>query len=450
MAVWPLPRITFRALNSVQEKRRVALLTPEAVWQVLGTHLALPVVIQAEPERYERDLFDYLADHLPSTVEVVYAVGSGAPVEAAKVVASRNDVPLVIVPTALDSLHMLAPYAMADEPVEDRKRRVRIETGPATEIILDWDIIQAGPEHRRGAGIVDVLSIVTGLLDWRYAAQKGKNPRRERFRPWAAGVATDLAKQAIKSAAAIGQGDRDALTTLLDLMMIAVQLNNEMKHTRVQEGSEHFLADMLAATTNPQTAHAELVGPCLLFAAALHGQDPTPLREAMVNAKVRLDQVRATDFNLLLDNLPTHLADHAFPFSMLNDLDPVAAPVAQALEAAGLAILPETWEMPEDTGLYDATLEEVVAAAVAAGDATPEDTRPDTGTEETAETEAAVAGVEEAEAAAETQPTTEDDEPAHVSGPGSVSTTNEATGDDETGEPDHTRPADDTPHLPAD
>ncbi len=346
MAVWPLPKITFRELSTVQESRRVALLTSEETWAALSASLSLPLVIQAEPSRYDRDLFEYLAQHLPSTVEVIYAVGNGAPVEAAKVVAGHNHLPLVIVPSALDSAAMLTPYAVADEPVGERKRRIRLETGPAAEVILDWDVIADAPPAQRGAGVADMVAIVTGLLDWRYAAQRGKNPRAERFQPWAAGVTTDLAKQAIKSAPAIGQGDREALQTLLNLMMVAVQLNNLLEHCRAQQGSEHYLADILAVTSNGSTPSAERLGPCILFCAALHGQDPAPLREALTAAGIRLDRIRATDFRLLLDHLAEHLADHRFPYSILNELDPASEQVSRALEQAGLALRGDAWTPP--------------------------------------------------------------------------------------------------------
>ena len=376
MVIWPLPRITFQELSLTQETRRVALLTSAEAWSAVSDHLLLPVLIQAEPARYDRELFEYLAEHLPSTVEVVYAVGGGAPLEAAKVVAARNHVPLVVVPLALDSTAMLAPYAVAVEPIADRQRRVRLGAAPAAEVLVDWDVILGGPESLRGAGVAEMLGIVTGLLDWRYAAQRGKNTRAERFQPWAAGVTTDLAKQAIKSATAIGQGDRDALHILLRLMMVAVQMGNLLGHGRAQQGSEHYLADILAATTNPATPTAELVGPCLLFSAALHGQDPAPLRDALLGAGVRLDQIRATDFSLMLGALSTHLADHSFPYSILNDLDSASDDVASALEAAGLALLTETWAVPAQT---DPAPHEEPAAADSSEEAQPaaEDAAPD-------------------------------------------------------------------------
>ena len=37
--------------------------------------------------------------------------------------------------------------------------------------------------------------MVTGLLDWRYAAEKNMNTEKERFQPWAAGLAAGIAQQ---------------------------------------------------------------------------------------------------------------------------------------------------------------------------------------------------------------------------------------------------------------
>lgn len=387
MAVWPLPRITFRELSSIDEPRPVALLTSDELWAVLSTQLTLPVMIQAEPARYDRELFTYLAENLPSQVEAVYAVGNGAPVEAGKLIAAYNDVPLIIVPTALDSLRMLQPVAEmldleADEHVVETE-----ETGPATEIIIDWGVIQTAPAHKRGAAIVDVLSIVTGLLDWRYAAQQGKNPREQRFVSWAAGVASGLAKQAIKSAAAIGQGNQDALSTLFDLMLMAVQLNNQMQHTRAQQGSEHYLAHILEGVTSFEVPHAALVGQCLLFSSVLHGQDPAPMRAAMEQAGVPLNRIRSTDFALVMQHLDAYLDVYEFPYSILNELDLESDEFAKALETAGLEIAPDTWEQPSEAAAEDLDDEFAVDLALTM-DAIEE-----------AEEEALAASDEEAEAA---------------------------------------------------
>lgn len=366
MPVWPLPRLTFQALSTVEETRPVALLTTEDVWAVLGSELKLPVFIQAEPDTYDRDLFDYLADNLPSRVEAIYVVGQGAPLHAGKIVAARQKRPLVVIPSALDSDALLTPFALAEEEVDGQRRQIEIETGPATEVVIDWDVLRAAPDAERAAAIVDLLSIVTGLLDWRLAAQKGKNPRSQRFTPWAASIAAGLAAQAIKHAPTLGQGRQDALGTLLDLLMMTVQLGNQLGHRRASQGGEHYLARILATQTEERLTHSELVGPCLLFVAALHGQDVTALRETLQHAGVRLDRIRATDFALMLDHLPEWIGTLGLPYSILNELDASSDAVAKALDAAGLAVALDTWILPraepvEETAPEEAPAEEAPA-----------------------------------------------------------------------------------------
>jgi glycerol-1-phosphate dehydrogenase [NAD(P)+] len=345
MSVWPLPRISFRELSSIEEKRPVALLTTNDAWALLNSQLTLPIMIQAEPSRYDRTLFDYLADHLPNQVQAVYVVGQGPVVQAGKIIAARNNKPLIIVPTAIDSEWMFTSNAWVDETVDDVTRRISEDTGPASEVIIDWGLIQSAPEHVRGAGIVDVLSIVTGLLDWRYAAQKGKNPPEQRFSTWAAGVTAGLAKQALSSAAAIGQGSTDALLTMLDMMMVSVQVCNQLGHTRPRAGGEHMLAQILAPRVRPDLLHAEITAPLLILASALHGQDPAPLRDALQAAGVRLDQLVNTDVQLVLEDLPALL--EGYGYSILNDITPGAENLQAALETAGLAVDGETWKTPE-------------------------------------------------------------------------------------------------------
>jgi len=202
-------------------------------------------------------------------------------------------------------------------------------------------------------------------------------------------VASGLAKQAIKSAAAIGQGNQDALSTLFDLMLMAVQLNNQMQHTRAQQGSEHYLAHILEGVTSFEVSHAALVGQCLLFSSVLHGQDPTPMRVAMEQAGVPLDRIRSTDFALVMQHLDAYLDVYEFPYSILNELDLESDEFAKALETAGLEIAPDTWEQPSEAAAEDLDDEFAVDLALAM-DAIEE-----------AEEEALAASDEDAEAVAD-------------------------------------------------
>lgn len=335
--IWPLPKITFSALNQVEEKRPVALITNDAAWSQVGHLLDLPVVVQAEPVDTSDDLLDYLAHNLPSQAEVVYAVGNGVPVAVGKVVAHANQKPLVVVPLAFESDTLFESFA---ETLNNGLVK-RIDTGAASEVVVDWDVIQAAPMHERGAGIVDILAIVTALLDWRYAAKHNRTADARKFSAWGAGVAAGLASQAIKSAKDIGTGDVEGLRTLIDLMMVSVQLSHQLGHDRHEEGTEHYFA-MSLKNQGSTVEHAEAVGPGILLAYALHGQDPSPLRDALLNAGVRLDQVRTADAQLALNDLPNFCTVNDLPFGIAHEIDPLSDKTKAALVRAGLAVADDT------------------------------------------------------------------------------------------------------------
>lgn len=353
--VWPLPKITFKALNEIEENRPVALLTSDSAWERVGSSLKLPLVVQAEPVIQDRELIDYLSNNLPSQAEVIYVVGTGVPLTAGKIVAHANKLPLVLIPTAIDSDELFeAHVALFNDGLV-----TRLETGAPSEVIIDWDVIEAAPAHLRAAAIVDVLAIVTALLDWRYAAKENKNAPDQKFSGWGAGIAASLASQAIKIAKGVGEGDVEALRTLLDIVMMSVQLAHQLGHDRHQEGTEHYLAYALE-NQGAKFNHAEAVGPGMLFTSALHGQDPAALRTALQDAGIRLDQLRAGDARLAINDLPNFCAANDFPFAIAHNLDPLSEEVSEALEKAGLqANVGDTqnWEVPESVGQAGDTLQ---------------------------------------------------------------------------------------------
>ncbi|MBZ0278642.1 MAG: iron-containing alcohol dehydrogenase [Anaerolineae bacterium] len=332
--VWPLPRIEIRDLNSIKETRPAALLTSSLVWDTVSTQLTLPLVIQAEPYKATLEYLDSLAANLPKQVEVVYGVGGGLASDTAKYIGWKNNLPVVVVPTALS----VDGFFTALVAVREGGTVHYVTTGPAEQVIIDLEIIRSAPTHIRGTGIVELLSIVTGLLDWQYAAKKNKNTPDTRYVPWAAGLAAGISQQAFKIAEGVGAGKADSLKNLLDLMCMEVQLTNQLGHNRPQEGSEQYFAYAIEGRVARARGvpYADLVGPGILISAALHGQDILPIRDTIVSAGIRLGQLKPDDIVETIRMLPAYVRKHNLPFSILDDLDPTADRVINLLSTTGL------------------------------------------------------------------------------------------------------------------
>lgn len=333
--IWNMPRIELTDLSRIREQRPAALLTGKRSWQAVNTMVKLPVVVQAEPENAERKYLDNLADGLPKQVQVVYSVGGGLVADAAKYIGSRRKLPVVLIPTALSVDGFFTPIVS----LREGGIGTYAETGPAERVMIDWDVVSAAPAHLRGAGIVELLSIVTGLLDWRYAAEKGKNPLEERFQPWAAALAAGIAQQAFRIAKGVGEGQVQALRELLDLICMEVRLTTQIGHTRPQEGSEQFFAQAVQPriARRGKRPYAELLGPGILLAMALHNQDIKPIRDTMQSAGIRLNAIDPQDLADTLTALPQFVKENKLPFSILNDVSINADKARELIAAAGLS-----------------------------------------------------------------------------------------------------------------
>lgn len=317
--IWNLPRIELRELNTVKETRPAAVLTGKRAWDAVGALLDLPIVVQAEPHTADRQFLDTLAAGLPKHVQVVYSIGGGLTADVAKYVAYKNQLPAVIIPTALS----VDGFFTALVAVRERGTVVYETTGPAERVIIDFEVVASAPPHIRGTGIVEILTMTTGLLDWRFAAERKKNTPQERFQAWAASTAAGIAQQAYKIAADVGAGKHDALRNLLDLMCMEVQLTNQLGHNRPQEGSEQYFAYAIEPLVARRGGlpYADLVGPGILIAAALHKQNLAPIRETLQAAGVRLGQLRPDDIVATLKQFPDYALKHNLPYSILHELN---------------------------------------------------------------------------------------------------------------------------------
>jgi glycerol-1-phosphate dehydrogenase [NAD(P)+] len=334
--IWNLPRIELRALESVKETRPVALLTGKRSWGAVSSLLKLPIVVQAEPVNANVEYLDDLAGKLPKQAQVVYGVGGGLVSDAAKYVAWKNNLPCVVIPTALsvDGFFTALVALRKDGTVHYET------TGPAEKVIVDMNVVAAAPAHIRGTGITEILSMTTGLLDWQYAASVNKNSYHERFQKWAASTAAGIAQQAYKIAREVGAGDMDALRNLLDLICMEVQLTNQLGHNRPQEGCEQYFAYAIEpkASRGMGIPYADLVGPGILIAAALHQQQTDQIRDTLIQAGVRLNQLRRDDIVETLRGLGKYATKHALPHSIIHDRNLTENEIEVLLKNTGLGV----------------------------------------------------------------------------------------------------------------
>jgi len=327
--VYPLPEVVYIPIHEWEEEDIVIVIKDEAAWHAVGPgNLNWDIGITLDAPRPTEDAFKKLVKRCDGMGEIVYAIGDGAAVDAAKYVAQELDMALICVPSALST----AAFWGWSSRVQDNGIVHDLETLPPEIMLLDFGLIRGAPAGIRTAGIVDVLSIATARFDWALAEQKGKNPAHEIYEPAVANLANAVLQNALDGAEAAGRGDEPGLRGLANTLALSVYLNSQALHSRVSEGSEHFFAycaedieSRMDARTGPHTGalyrpHAEYVAAGILLMAERQGQDVGPLRKAMQAANVPIAALPQSLIDQTLRELPDYVRKNNLPYGIAWEL----------------------------------------------------------------------------------------------------------------------------------
>jgi glycerol-1-phosphate dehydrogenase [NAD(P)+] len=312
---WNIPIIDYVSLPDYDDPRPVSLVCTSAAWNAVKESIHLNVVSLIDVREASEAAWDGLVGQVKG--EVIYAVGGGLAVDTAKYLSVKTGLPLICVPTAL-SVDAFLTWASG---VRIGGSVRYIETHPPERLLIDLDMLGAAPAFIRAAGICDVLSIATGLWDWRFAEERGQNPPETRYIPYVDSAAQAILQGSLDCAEAAGRGDADGLKQLLDCLALEVQLCNLVGHSRPEEGSEHYFAYSVENTMGKGLPHGDLVGPGIVLIAALQGQDVAPLKRALQACHVPLTNIPEAVIGGTLRTLADFSREHGLAYGIAHELD---------------------------------------------------------------------------------------------------------------------------------
>jgi ribosomal protein S18 acetylase RimI-like enzyme len=154
----------------------------------------------------------YRLIHPPITS--VVGLGGGSAADTAKFLADALSLPLVLIPSIL-SVDAAFTRAAGVRCKEGGKTSVRYvgDIAPLLDaLLIDYQLLLRAPSELNRAGVGDILSIATGLWDWREAMMR----QGERYSALIAGRARDCLFKLIASAADIASCSTSALQTLTE------------------------------------------------------------------------------------------------------------------------------------------------------------------------------------------------------------------------------------------
>jgi glycerol-1-phosphate dehydrogenase [NAD(P)+] len=311
-----LPDVHLMPFSEVDEKRPVLLVTSAPAWNAVKDELHFSIATQLEVAEATTGHWDTLLSTIHNQPSVVYAVGGGLTADAAKYIAAKLDLPLIVLPTALS----VDAFLTSSSGIRKDGCVYYIETNVPETLILDLSTIAKAPNSIRAAGITDVMSIATGCWDWKYAHEQGKNPAGMEFIPWVYENAQSILHGVLDCAEAAGRGDREGLKILFDCLGMEVQLCNHIGHARPEEGSEHYFAYAVENHLGHGLPHGDLVGPGILLMAGLQGQATDPLEAALTACHIPLGGIPQEVIKRTLTELPIFCEKHELAFGIAHTL----------------------------------------------------------------------------------------------------------------------------------
>ncbi|MBK7319210.1 iron-containing alcohol dehydrogenase [Candidatus Villigracilis affinis] len=313
-----LPVVHNMPFSEIDEKRSVLLVTSAPAWNAVKANLrGLNIIETIEVAEATTDYWDNLQSSIANQKsEIVYAVGGGLVADASKYIASKLNLPLVVLPTALS----VDAFITAASGIRRDGCVYYMETKVPETLILDLDTIAKAPASIRAAGITDVMSIATGAWDWKFAHERGMNPAGMEFIPWVYDNAQSILSGVLDCAEAAGRGDKDGLKTLYDCLAMEVQLCNQVGHSRPEEGSEHYFAYAVENEMGHGLPHGDLVGPGIMIMSKLQDQAAGPLEAALKACNIPLDRIPPEVVKRTLAELPVYCEKHGLAFGLAHTL----------------------------------------------------------------------------------------------------------------------------------
>ena len=205
---------------------------------------------------------DMAARIISDGVTLVVAVGGGRVIDTAKLAAARTSTDFISVPTAISHDGISSPVASLRD--RDGTRNSYAATMPAG-VIVDIAVIDASPERALRAGVGDLASNLTAILDWQLADRLGL----ERFDAFAAMIAESAARPVLDLTDLSERESHEVLAKGLLLSGLAMAAAGT---SRPCSGAEHLVSHSLDRILGPRAAmHGEQVALGCLVSAAAHG-----------------------------------------------------------------------------------------------------------------------------------------------------------------------------------
>lgn len=194
--------------------------------------------------------------------QVLFGVGGGTIIDAAKVSSKSQNIPFISVPTTVSHDGIASPLAS----IKGSDKPYSVLAQAPLAIIADTNVISKAPWRFVISGCGDVISKFTAVKDWRLAHLE----RNEYYGEYAASLALMSAKLVIQKAQLIVNHEDEGLRVLLEALISCGVAMSIAGSSRPCSGSEHLFSHALDMVNSHHAMHGEQCGVGSILACYLY------------------------------------------------------------------------------------------------------------------------------------------------------------------------------------
>ncbi len=246
--------------------------------------------------------------------QVVFGVGGGTKIDAAKLSSARQEVPFISVPTTASHDGIASPLSS----VKGFEKPYSVMAQAPIAIIADTNIIMQAPWRFVISGCGDVVAKFTAVKDWKLAHEE----KNEYYGEYAASLALMSAKLVIQNAKLIKPGNEEGLRVLLEALISCGVSMSIAGSSRPCSGSEHLFSHALDIIKSNHAMHGEQCGVGTIMMTYLHKANWKRVRETlkMLGAPTNAEElhIKKEDVIKALEMAPTIRPER---YTVLNKLN---------------------------------------------------------------------------------------------------------------------------------
>ena len=211
-------------------------------------------------------------------IDFLVGVGGGRPIDLAKQAGFNKNIPFVSIPTAASH----DGFGSARSSIRQAGRKTSMQAIPPIAVVADTTIISHAPSRLLAAGVGDIVSNQTAVLDWRLDGQKAD------YSEYAAALSEMAAQLVEDGIEKVASGTEEGVRLVVKALISSGVAMSIAGTSRPASGGEHKFSHWLDANSDNPALHGEQCGLGSIVTMYLHGGDWEKIRDTLkaVNAPI--------------------------------------------------------------------------------------------------------------------------------------------------------------------